>query len=272
VKRGLVALSLLLFAAPGAQAGPWAVGKGHFYTKASTQYLRSTTLAAPDGTDFEIPPFYVNYVDLYGAVGATDRLSVTVNIPVLRSTDLRDDPDELQRESGFGDLRLGLQAQLGQSGPWVFAARGIGQAPTGDAGRSEGLQATGSGVWEGEGWIGAGRSLAGGKGYGFVEIGYNYRGGGFQDGFLYTVQLGWNVNRRLVLAANLRGLEPFRSGSVTAGSLAGFGNGVTYAVYGPTAIVNLGGGFGLQLDVEGGFNTKNVAGGTVFRGGVTFAR
>ena len=107
MKRGLVAATFLLFVAPGAQAGPWAVGKGHLYTKASTQYLRSTTLAAPDGTDFEIPPFYMNYIDLYGAVGATDRLSVTGTIPVLRSTDLRDNPDELRRESGFGDLRLG---------------------------------------------------------------------------------------------------------------------------------------------------------------------
>ena len=41
----------------------------------------------------------MNSIDLYGAVGATDRLTVTVNIPVLRSTELRDDPDRLQRES-----------------------------------------------------------------------------------------------------------------------------------------------------------------------------
>ena len=80
--------------------------------------------------------------------------------------------------------------------------------------------------------------------------------------------------RRVVLAGNFRGLQPFQTAprNVTASSLVGFGNGVTYTVYGPTAIVKLGAGFGLQLDVEGAFNTKNLATGTVFRGGLTFAR
>lgn len=274
MKRALAAAILVGLAAPAAHAGPWAVGKGHFYTKLSYQYLRSTTLAAPDGTEFDIPPFYLNYVDVYGAVGLNDGLTLSVNIPVLRSTDLQDRPDELGRESGFGDLKLGLQAQLGKRGPWVFAVRGMGQAPTGDATVSKGLQATGSGVWEGEGWVGAGRSFARGKGYGFLEVGYNYRGGGLEDGFLYTLQVGWNVGRRVVLAANFRGLQPFETapGTVTASSLVGLGNGVTYSVYGPTAIVKLGAGFGLQLDIEGAFNTKNLATGTVFRGGFTFAR
>ena len=270
----LLAVSLLWLAGSAAEAGPWPAGKRHFYSKLGQQYLRSTTLAAPDGTAFKIPVFREDYVDLYAAVGLDDRSTFIVGIPLLRSTDLADSPDELSRESGFGDLRFGLQAQVGRRGPWVFATRGIAQAPTGDETRSQGLQATGSGVWEGEGWLGAGRSLAGGKGYGFLELGYNYRGGGLRDGLLYALQVGWNVGPRLVLAANLRGLEPLsmKPGSRTAGSFVGVGDRVTYAVYGPTAIVKLGEGWGLQLDVEGAFRTRNLATGTVVRTALTFAR
>lgn len=267
-------LVLVALAAPPASAGPWAVGKGHFYTKLSYRYLNATNLSAPDGTDFEIPAFRQDYLDLYAAVGIDDRFTLSVDLPVLRSSDLDDDPDELQRESGFGDLRFGVQAQLGRRGPWTFATRVNAQAPTGDPDVSDGLQATGSGVWEGDATIGAGRSLAGGKGFTYLEAGYNYRGEGLRDGFLYEFQLGWNLGARLVLLANLRGLQPFDTspGEVNTASLSGFGDRVTYTVYGPSAIVKLGSGFGLQLDLEGSFNTRNMATGTVFRGCLTFAR
>jgi hypothetical protein len=77
-----------------------------------------------------------------------------------------------------------------------------------------------------------------------------------------------------VLLANLRGLQPFDTspGDVNTGSLSGFGDRVTYTVYGPSAIVKLGGGLGLQFDLEGSFNTRNMATGPVFRGSLTFAR
>jgi hypothetical protein len=139
------------------------VGKGHFYTKFSYRYLNATNLSAPDGTNFEIPAFRQDYLDLYAAVGVDDRFTLSLDLPVLRSSDLEDDPDELQRASGFGDLRFGIQAQLGQRGPWVFATRVTAQAPTGDPDVSDGLQATGSGVWEGDAIIGAGRP-GGGEG------------------------------------------------------------------------------------------------------------
>jgi hypothetical protein len=250
------------------------VGQGHFYTKLSYRYLNSTDLSAPDGTHFEIPAFRQDYVDLYGAVGVDDRVTLHGTIPALRSSDLDDDPDELQRESGFGDLRFGVQVQLGKRGPWVFATRVTGQAPTGDPDVSEGLQATGSGVWEGDAVVGAGASLARGKGFAYLEAGYNYRGGGLRDGFLYELQVGWNAGSRLALLGNLRGLQPFDTspGAVNTSSLSGFGDRVTYTVYGPSAILRLGGGFGLQLDVEGSFNTRNMATGTVFRACLTFAR
>lgn len=267
-------LLILMLAAPAAESGPWALGRGHLYAKLSYQQLRSTTLAAPDGTRFEIPLFTKEDVGLYVAYGLSDRVAVLVNAPLVRSSDLQDQPDELSRETGLGDLQLGLQVQLGRKGEWVFAVRGMIQAPTGDESRAQGLLPTGSGVWEGQGWIGAGRSLAGGKLYGYAEVGYEGRGGGLRDGFVYATQVGWNATSRLVLAANLRGVEPYsrRPGSRTSGSFVGVGDRVTYAAYGPTAILKLGGRISLQLDLDGAFHARNLAEGAVFRVGLSFSR
>ncbi len=274
MRRAASVVLLCLAAAAAVEAGPWAAGRGHFYAKLSYSQLRSTTLAAPDGTRFTIPAFSKDELGVYAALGLSDRFTLIANLPVLRSSNLQDEPDELGRESGVGDLQAGLQAQLGRRGPWVFALRGMLQAPTGDETRAEGLLPTGSGVWEGEAWIGAGRSLAGGKGYGFLEAGYGARGGGLRDGLVYSAQIGWNASSRLTLAASFRGVEPWsqRPGDRSAGSFVGVGDRVTYASYGPTAIFKLGRGLGLQLDLDGAFHARNLAEGSVLRVGVFLTR
>jgi hypothetical protein len=272
MKRFGAAAAFVMAAAPAAEAGPWAMGKKHMYFKVSYQYLHSTTLVTPDGTRYDIPLFRKDDAGSYLAYGLTDRLTLTSTIPFLRSSNLADIPNELGRETGIGDLQTSLQVQLGQSGSWVFAARGTVQYPTGDETRAGGLLPTGSGVWEGMAVIGVGRSLAGGIGYGYFELGHQFRGGGLRDGLVYELQLGWNAKSWLVLAGNLRGVEPYTTapGSRTAGSFVGVGDRVTYAVYGPTAIFKLSRQWGVQLDVEGTFHERNLATGLVLRGGVTF--
>lgn len=273
MKRLLAVLALVL-AVPAAEAGPWPQGRGHLYTKLSFQYLRAEEYAQPDGTIFPIPTFDSSELNFFGSFGLTDGLTLWTNVPLVRSSDLADDPDELGQENGFGDLGFALQAQLGSKGPWVFAARGSLQIPTGDETRSEGLQATGSGVWESGGVLGAGASFAGGRGYGFVEAGYKYRGGGLRDAFVYTAQLGWNAGKRATFFVNARGEEPFskQPGTTSLNSFVGVGDRVTYIVVGPSAIVKLGAGWGLQLDLEGAFHTRNLAKGPMFRGGITYQR
>lgn len=270
MKKGLGLLIPWLLVAPAAHAGPWAMGKGRVYLKASYQYLNSTTLAQPDGTRFTIPTFLQKNADLFVGYGLTDTFTIYTDLPFLRSFDLED----FEKVTGFGDLRFEVQAQLGAKGAWVFAVRGLAQAPTGDENAGEGILPTGSGVWEGAGVLGAGRSFARGRGYGFVELGYQYRGGGLRDGLLYNCQLGWNVGTHLVLTANFRGVEPFSKAprDTPIGSPVGVSDRVTYALYGPTAIVKLNRAWSLQLDVEGAFNERNIATGTMLRGGVVFAR
>jgi hypothetical protein len=259
----------LLLAAPVAHAGPWATGKGHFYAKASFQHLRSERLAQPDGTVFAIPRFTKQDAAFHAVIGLDDRLELIVNLPAVRSSHLQD----FGRESGFGDVQGGFQLQLGRRGSSVFALRAMLQAPTGDATKAEGLLPTGSGVWEGEIVLGAGRSLLGGRLYGFVEVGHQLREL-LRDGVVYAAQVGWNATDRLVIAANVRGVEPYDKSArgVALGNYAGVGDRVTYATYGPTVILKLGRGFGVQLDVDGTFRARNLARGVVFRAGATLAR
>lgn len=266
--------AVLLLPATAAEAGPWALGRGRSYVKLSYGHLRATHLANPDASVVRIPRFVKDEVGLYGAVGLDDRWTLLVNAPLLRSSDLADQPDELGRESGLGDLAAGAQIQLGRRGASVFALRGEVQAPTGDESRAQGLQPTGSGVWEGMLVAGAGRSLAGGKGYGFLEAGHHLRGEGLRDGFAYGGQLGWNATSRLTLAANVRGLEPYdkRPPAVARGSFIGVGDRVAYLYYGPTVILKVAGGVGLQADLDLVARARNLAKGPTFRIGVYRSR
>lgn len=268
--RRALAVLLLLGVASTAHAGPWATGRGHSYTKIGAGHLRSTTLVAPDGTAFEIPRFTKTEVGLYASYGIDDRFSATLNVPALRRSDL----EGFGAEAGVGDVAIGLQAQLGKRGPWVFAVRGIVQLPTGDETRAEGLLPTGSGVFETELVLGAGRSLWGGRGYGFVEAGPVLRGGTLRDGISYGGQVGWNARPRVTLAANVRGVEPFshRTRDVALGSPVGLSDRVTYLTYGPTVILGLRKGLAVQADLEAVARARNLARGLTYRLGLSYAR
>jgi len=261
---------LLLLIAPYAEAGPWSLGRGHLYAKLSYGYLGTTTLATPDGTLADIPRFTKHDVGLYAAYGIDDRLTGFLNALVYRRSSLRD----FGAASGIGDLQAGVQAQLGRRGPWVFAVRGSVQVPTGDESLGEGLLPTGSGVWESEAVASVGRSLGGGRGWAFVEAGHQFRGKGLRDGFVYAAQVGVTAHRSVLLAWNVRGVEPYKSepGEASLVSAAGLGDGVTYTAYGPTLIVKLDSGLSLQLDVDGAIHARNLAKGTVFRAGVSYSR
>lgn len=261
-----LAFSLLTAAV---EAGPWPAGKGKGYFKLSFQHLGSKKLVTPDGTTFAIPLFTREEVSIYAAHGLSKDWTAVVNLPVLRSSDLDDFPDELSRETGFGDVQLGVQRQLGTSGAWIFAARATVQIPTGDVDRASGLLPTGSGVYEGDVVVEAGRSLAGGKGWMFVGAGPQFRGGGLRDGLVFGGQVGYKISDRVALMASSRGVEPFSHDApkTARGSFSGVGDRVAYVVLGPSLLWNVTKSSGLQLDAEFVAYARNLASGPVFRVG-----
>ena len=264
-------VALCLVAGKGlSEAGPWATGKGHSYFNLSFEALETTRLATLDGNIQTIPEFRLRQFGFYGAFGLSERLTVIVDRLGVRRSEIED----FDAASGIEDTRAGVQWQLGRKADWELAARGIVQVPTGDENKGLTVLPTGSGVWEGEVRFGAGRSWRQGRLYGYGELGHQFRGGALRDALQYESQIGYWLHPRWLLGATLRGVQPYRSepSDDALGSASGLGDGVTYTVYGPMVIVQLGRGTGIQLEIEDAFNETNVATGVKFRVKLFFER
>lgn len=269
IKRILFLLALLALAGVPARAGSWAQGRGHFYAKLYTSYLTADQLAVASGEKVSIPDYQRHEAGLYLEYGLTDRWTLLVDAPLYRNAEL----EGIGESTGVGDLRLGVQRQLGRHGAWVFAGRLVVQTPTGDDEAGGGFLPNGSGVWEAEAWLSAGRSWAGGRWYGFFELGPQVRGGGFADGIVHRTQVGLHATRHLLLAFNAWGVEPFEQrGPGDLSAVTGLVDGVRYLAYGPSASYELPGGWGVQLDFDDADRIRNFASGPTVRLGISLHR
>jgi hypothetical protein len=252
------------------EAGPWNRPKGGVYANVSFEYLSTTTLATPDGVEQEIPRYDLRQIGTYVEYGWFDRATLILDHFGFRESSIED----FESASGVEDTRAGLQWQIGRAGPWVLAARGILQFPTGDPTKGQGLLPTGSGAWEGDALFSMGRSSASGRVYGYGEAGYRARGEGLRDSFLYQGQFGVRVGRRTLLILNVNGVQPFLSepGDDVLVSPSGLGDGTTYTVIGPGIIVEIGRGWGIQAEIEDAFNASNLATGLKSRIKVYYQR
>lgn len=260
--RSLFAIALLA-SVERAEAGPWPTGKGHIYGNVAYEFLETTELATPEGVTETIPEYRLHQIGIYGAYGLTEDLTAVLDRLGFRESSIA----EFGSASGIEDLRAGLQVQLGKKGPWLFAARGIVQAPTGNETKGLGILPTGSGAWEGDLRFSFGRSSARGRLYGYGEAGYQLRGKALRDSFLYEGQLGFWISSRALLMGNVRGVQPFQGEPGEGGlqSVSGLGDGVTYTVVGPSLIYELSDEWGVQVEAEDAFNAKNLATGLKLR-------
>jgi hypothetical protein len=266
---GVLLAALLVAGAPrSAVAGPWAAGRGHFYTKLTYSGLRTERFSTPEGKHVDIPEYRLDQGDFYGEIGLADRWTALLSVP-YRSSGIEDFDDA----SGFGDLRFGVAWQLPGRGAWALAIRAAAQAPTGDPEKGGGLLATGSGAWEAFTTFSAGRSFAGGRGYGFGEVGHNFRAAGLRDSLVWQGQIGWHVGRLLVMG-NVGGVHVYsdQPSAKAIGSPSGLGDGVEWLSFGPAASLDLGHGLALYGEWSDGTDGTNIALGSTARVGITIAR
>ncbi len=251
------ALGALLLLPHDAGAGPWNRQKGGFYAKAGYNHLRAEDLATPAGEVVSIPAFTKDEGTFHAEYGVSGRLTAILDLIAYRQSEI----EAFGSAGGVGDVRLGLQRQIASRGRWVFALRGMIQAPIGDETKGDGLLPTGAGAWEGEIVAGAGVSLGGGRGWAQAGIGPQLRGAGLRDGLAYDAQIGGRVGRRVLLLLNVRGVQPWNTKPSDASTIspAGFGDGVTYLAFGPGVIVELARGVAFQLDVDGATHVRTIA-------------
>lgn len=273
MKRHVISLATtwVLFAASAASAGPWKVEPGEAYLQLGWARLVADRLADADGRDVKIPDFTQDELAFYGAFGFGNRWTGIVRAPLVRRSEI----DGFGSASGTGDLQLGLQAQIWESGPWRLAARGLVQAPTGDENAGDGALPTGTGVWEIEAWASLGRSFGtDGRGYGFFELGHQTRGGGLVDGIVYRAELGRRFGRkgRWLAAARVWGVEPYQNpADQPTASAAGLGDDVAYLALGPSLSWECSKGWAFQAAIDGAASARNVALGPTIRLGVVYS-
>ncbi len=267
----LLAATFALLTASTAGAGPWKVESGEAYLQVGWARLVADRLADAEGHDLDIPDFTQDELAFYGAFGFGERWTGIVRAPLYR----RSEVDGFGSASGNGDLQLGLQAQLWESGPWRLAARGVVQAPTGDENAGQGALPTGTGVWEVEAWASLGRSFGtNGSAYGFFELGHQTRGGGLVDGIVYRAELGRRFGRegRWLAAARVWGTEPYQDpADQPTASAAGLGDDVAYLALGPSLSWECSKGWALQAAIDGAASARNIALGPTVRLAVVYS-
>ncbi len=252
----------------GVAAGPWPVGAGAYYAKLAASHLATDTLATPEGREVTISEFERSELSLYVEYGLSERWTAILSAPLISESSLRDFGDAY----GPGDVTLGLQRQLASKGAWVFALRGLVQAPTGDEELGQRLLPTGSGALEGELLVSLGRSLSGGRGWTYLEAGHRARGEGLTDALSYRAQIGVQAGGRWRWAWNLYGIEPYSSRSGGSSVAAGFSDGVRYLAFGAEALIEVAKGWSVELGLEDTTRTKNLATGITARLGVSLRR
>ncbi len=250
-------------------AGSWPVGDGGLYASVTASYQSSDELATPSGAKERIPEFERRELSLYVEYGLSDRWTAIVKAPLAIDSSI----EGFGSAHGPGDLAVALQRQILARGPWVLAGRATVQAPTGDEELGRSLLPTGSGVWEGEATISVGRSFRDGAVWSYLDAGHRVRGSGLSDAFAYRLQFGGHVGRRVDLAWNVSGIEPYeeRSGR-PVGAAAGLGDGVRFLAWGPQLLVGLRDRWSVDAQLERTSRARNLATGTTVRLGLSFKR
>ncbi len=246
------------------------VSAQHFSIGVTVADLRTTTLATPAGELVEIPRYTRQVVYLDAGYAVTDRLTALGGAALYHGAAI----DQFGRASGVGDVRVGLNALMGEHRGWFMTIRGVVQAPTGDPTKGGAILPTGSGVWEGEGAFSVARALGDDRLTGAVEIGHRMRGGNLRDAVTYGGQLGVRVSHRVTIAWVVRGLQVYQRqpGPASIASASGLGDGVTYTAFGPTASIGLAQGLAVVLGVDRSAHTRNVAKGLGARIGIIVSR
>ena len=197
-----------------AEAGAWTQTDHGYYLKlsglsfATTEELDVNGNSLPRQGDGELTDFaFSSYLEY----GLTDRLTLVASIPYKKVEDTRyiggrqNGVAAVESSSGFGDLETRLRWQL-QTDPVVLSVAAGGKIPLG----YEVTQATrvplGTGEFDGDVRLLAGRSFYPMPLYTTGEFGYRRRGGRFSDELLYAAEAGYAMGR-LMLKANMSGVR-----------------------------------------------------------------
>lgn len=285
----LAALLTTMTWAAEAQAGPWVKDPGQLYAKAGGSAFESDLVFDVDG-ELVDPGFTFSNrsINLYAEAGILPRVGLTLNLPVHFSTNELSERVRV-RNQGAGDLDVGLQAQIKESGACPVSAHLIGRAPLYSGIVSDGstpgtsgiapsdddpnglalryAPALGDGSVDVTGLVSVGCSLYPLPAWVTVEAGPQLRFRGFGDGVRWAADAGAFVwPERLALTVRVEGQQRLQTDNPRPTK--------NFIALGGGVILNLAAGFALEANGSyiptGAFVARgwNVGAGVSFTGTV----
>lgn len=260
-------------------AGAWTQSEHGYYLKLSGLSFTTTEELDPDGESLpRVGDGELTDVSLstYLEYGLTDRLTLVASIPYKNVEDTRyvggrqNGVAAVESSNGFGDLETRLRWLL-RTDPVVLSVALGGKIPSGYEVTPSTRIPLGTGEFDGDVRLLAGRSFYPLPLYTTGELGFRRRGGRFSDEILFSAEAGYTVGD-LMLKGNLSGVRTLGDcGDAVAqgGGLIGDQN--TFKVS-PGLIYSIRPQLQLSLDaisVAGGCNTAT---GTTFVAGVAYKR
>ncbi len=259
------------------QANGWTQKKGNGYIQFSSRVTVADEFYEPGGNKVDITTFGDYSFSIFANYGLTDKLTVFGSFPFKRLTLNRIEGKNSGFEffpgdskNGISDFTVGVKYGLGKIGSTSFAASLALGIPVGDNEQPNGLY-TGDGEFNQHISIGFGHSFKGPI-YIAGKAGYNFRSNDYSDEVRYNFEIGYRVNKSILLMLKADGVETTRNGADgTLGGTAGlFANNQNYLAYGPEIIYSFSDLMGLNLGVYSGTRTENVVSALSYKAGIFY--
>ncbi len=222
------------------QAGGWLQGKGKGYFKLGQSIIKGDQFYNGDGEITDIITVGVYQSSLYGELGLSKKLDGILYLPFVSRLTLNDalfSDGRFQKGDDFtsiGDAQIGLKYGIRQDKRLVISASLILGLPLGSTdGGESGILQTGDGEFNQMVMLEAGYSFNAPL-YANVGIGINNRTKGFSEEFRATAEIGYEYEKKLIIAAKFATVQSWMNGEPDGSAGSGiFSNNLEYVSFGP---------------------------------------
>lgn len=258
--------------------GAWNKAQGEGFFKLSEMVIVSDEFYTPEGTTQRIKTAGVYITSLYGEYGLSNKLTAVAFLPFFVRNTINEqnfaistNNEEGDESNSFGDVNIGLQYGIKQSGPLVLSASLLLGLPVGETsgGRTEILQ-SGDGEFNQLLRLHAGYSFYPAPFYMTGAIGFNNRTKDFSDEFHFTIEAGASIKESLFVALKFGVLQSFNNGDAVSSQTGIFSNNLEYVSIGPEVSYLLNEKFGLSASVFSALSGQNILAKPAFNLGVVY--
>jgi Putative MetA-pathway of phenol degradation len=219
-----------------------------------------------------------NVLQAFGEVGVTDLLTISTSLPFkmlsVKPTDLALAPlSSKTTRSGIGDIDITARYNLFVEQGYAASVGLLFGIPSGDTKNMNGL-ILGDGEFNVAPRLLVGHSFHPIPAFISADFAYNFRGSGFSNEFLYSLEFGYGLmENSLYVILLLSGKESTSSVPSAATAPSAFGlstNNQEYTAIVPKLLYRFSPEWGASLSFATATHGRNIAGGFVFAGAVFY--